>query len=46
MTLSPIVSGTKSEAGVLLKTYGDIKKLYEKIELYRFKHHMKKKKDG
>ena len=27
VTLSPIVSGTKSEAGVLLKTYGDIKKL-------------------
>ena len=27
VTLSPIVLGTKSEAGVLLKTYGDIKKL-------------------
>ena len=36
MTLSPIVLGTKSEAGVLLKTYGDIKKLQEKIEPYRF----------
>ena len=27
VTLNPIVLGTKSEAGVLLKTYGDIKKL-------------------
>ena len=36
MTLNPIVLGTKSGAGVLLKTYSDRKKLLEKIEPYRF----------
>ena len=36
VTLNPIVLGTKSGAGVLLKTYSDRKKLLEKIEPYRF----------
>ena len=46
VTLNPIVLGTKSGAGVLLKTYSDRKKLLEKIEPYRFAYTSYGKKNG